>query len=424
VLTTPFGCLDTVVHRAAPKARTLALIAVLHALMAAVPAVAQDDTNARFHAGPVSLTPTFTVTNFGFDSNVFNDSIAPRSDITVTLLPAIDTSVRLGRARLSWSGRGDATFFKRYSDQNTTGTVNNVKLDVPLNRIRFSLSESYVNARERPTLDIDTRVRRRENAVDVSADVQLTALTHVAVSANLGGVSFDRGAAVGGVALGYVLDHSGTRFGVSLQRSLTPLTAVVGSVETQYQNFSGDSTRNNVTRRAALGLSFKPLALITGRFDVGILDFQPKGSGLQRTTAPAVSADLGYTLLGSTHFAVRMDRVVSYSLDETAAYSLQTGVGASVSHHFRESFDVGASAGRQALAYQVTPTAGGNGLVAGSSAPMTVVSVYDATFGYRVAGIHWGVHASYMERVPSGGAAVLPFRGFRTFASASYGSKF
>src|SRR5262249_21335666 len=38
--------------------------------------------DARFHVGPLGITPTITLSNFGIDNNVFNDADHPQQDTT------------------------------------------------------------------------------------------------------------------------------------------------------------------------------------------------------------------------------------------------------------------------------------------------------------------------------------------------------
>ena len=74
------------------------LLAVLF-WMIATPALSQDARAAVAPAvliGPIELYPTLALTNFGVDSNVFNEpnQDGPKRDFTMTITPATDLRLR------------------------------------------------------------------------------------------------------------------------------------------------------------------------------------------------------------------------------------------------------------------------------------------------------------------------------------------
>ena len=77
-------------------------ISVLLIGSASVSAQTQDDPieRTRFQVGPLGLTPSIALTNFGVDSNVFNESEHSKSDFTFTVSPQLDAWLRAGRWRL------------------------------------------------------------------------------------------------------------------------------------------------------------------------------------------------------------------------------------------------------------------------------------------------------------------------------------
>ena len=72
-------------------------------LMIATRAFAQtaERPPAPVRIGPLDVYPTLALTNFGVDNNVFNepDQAEPKRDFTMTVTPAADLRMRLGRAR-------------------------------------------------------------------------------------------------------------------------------------------------------------------------------------------------------------------------------------------------------------------------------------------------------------------------------------
>src|SRR5207237_10796123 len=130
------------------------------------------------------------------------------------------------RARVTGNGRGDFVFFKRYTDQSTAGAVQTGRVDLRFNRVRLFATDSYVTARERPTLDVDIRVRRVENAVAAGLDFRLSPLTSIVLSAQSGMTAFDQSASVDHGQIAAALNRHAQQIGATVVHQLTPLTAL------------------------------------------------------------------------------------------------------------------------------------------------------------------------------------------------------
>src|SRR5688500_9410543 len=63
----------------------------------------EEPAHARFHVGAVRFSPTIRLSNAGWDSNVFyrHHDNRPVGDMTATLTPALDASIRLTRVRVN-----------------------------------------------------------------------------------------------------------------------------------------------------------------------------------------------------------------------------------------------------------------------------------------------------------------------------------
>jgi hypothetical protein len=382
--------------------------------------VADPGSAARFHAGAVGVTPSIALSSFGYDTNVFYETGNPKADLTGIIEPQLNAWLHLGRVQVAWNGRANAVFFKRYSDQGTFGAGQTARLDVPVNRLRFNVTAGNLSARERPGFEIDTRARRTEALVTAGVDWRVTALTQVTATVRRNSVAFANDDVFAGRSLAQALDRSGQEMTLSIQHALTPLSSVVGSYSVVKDMFDHEASRNSRSRRVAAGFAFKPLALITGRIEAGFLKFEPNDQSVTPLTAPSVSGDLGYTLRGVTNFGIRLERAVNYSIDDTQAYYLQTGISGSVTHRLNETVHVTGTVTRQRLAYQTTATAGPQ-LALGS--PLTVVNGIDVGLGYQLASsIQWGVHASYMNRAVTGGTVAGGYDDFKLMLSIGYGS--
>src|SRR5438552_4787168 len=90
-------------------------------------------SEAPMHLGPLALTPSVSLTNFGIDSNVFNEVDNPKRDFTATLSPRTEARLRLGRAQVIANGAVDFVYFSRYASQRSLNLHGEVRLELPLN---------------------------------------------------------------------------------------------------------------------------------------------------------------------------------------------------------------------------------------------------------------------------------------------------
>jgi hypothetical protein len=387
----------------------------------AAPAAAQSGdpaSAARVTLGPIALSPSISIPNIGYDSNVFYDPVHPVSDLTATIEPKVVAWIRAGRGRVTWNGRADAFLFKQYSDQNTINTDHTVRADMPFGRLRLSAAGSYVAARERPGFEIDERVRRTEQMLLVGAQWQLNPVTSISAVMRRSAVRFDSDATFDNQNLAYALNRQGEAFEVGIQHALTPLSSIVGSVGMMRDSFDSDRTRDSGTRRVGVGFAFKPLALVTGRVEAGLLTFQPNDPALTSLTVPNVSGDIGYTLRGVTHLTLRIDRGVNYSIDDALSYYLQTGISGSVIHHVRDDLTLTGTVMRQLLDYRAATAI----VRALPLTPATVVMAYDAGLGQQLTpSVTWGIHVGFMGRSSNAPAVAGNYDAFRFFFTVGYG---
>src|SRR5438093_2713859 len=85
---------------------------------------APDPAKVRVRIGPLSLNPTFGLTNAGIDTNIFNepDQLAPKRDFTMTVTPATDLWLRLGSTWLTGNVKQDLVYYNKYlSERSANG---------------------------------------------------------------------------------------------------------------------------------------------------------------------------------------------------------------------------------------------------------------------------------------------------------------
>src|SRR5262249_25849170 len=159
--------------------------------------------------------------------NVFNDPPdQERRDFTFTLTPRTDMWMKIGRGYLTGNVREDILWFQKYTSEraaNTSGTIGTV---VPLNRIGFSASATYLHARDRPGFEIDTRAQRTELQFNGAFEIRALARTFIGLQGSRRKVDFEEGDTFLSSDLRTDLNRTSTSAAVMVRHELTPLTSI------------------------------------------------------------------------------------------------------------------------------------------------------------------------------------------------------
>jgi hypothetical protein len=337
--------------------KRLLLVCVAAALLSAAPAFAQGDgpgTNVRVRIGPLMMNPTISISNIGIDHNVFNDppDKAPKEDFTLTVTPLTDLWLRLGPTWLSASLNESINWYQKYASERTANNLYRVGWSVPGSRVLLKVGGSYINARERPGFEIDTRAARKEVLFTGAIDFHALSKSFVGLSASRQQTRFAEEAEFLGVNLRTSLNRVDSTYAVNFRHTLTPLTSVTFSGTRSYSKFELSPDRNTASTNAAVSATFDPAALLKGSASIAYSAFKPDDPTLPPFTGMIGSVDLTYVLLGSTRFAVTGGRSVNYSYEVLQPYYVQSRIGGSVAQQIFGPFDVQVRGDISFLAYR------------------------------------------------------------------------
>jgi hypothetical protein len=321
----------------------------------AVPSAAQTPqelgaAEGRFRFGPVAVTPTLNLTNIGMETNIFNDSAEPEEDFTATFVPAVDATMRAGRARLAGATSLGFVYFREHADQRSISRTHAARVEFDLARIRPFVGGTYSNVRNRPTPEIDVRVR--QHAVTGSGGVALlfSAKTSLTFEGRETRLEYDN-VTVEDSNLRTELSNNTTLGSAMFRQVLTPLTTWVINVEGQRDRFLFSSLRDGDSIRAVSGFVFKPFALVSGSAFVGFRHYRALTEGVPDFRGLVAAVDVA-TILRATRITGRVDRDVSYSFEEGRPYYLLNTLGLSVTQKFTTRWDVVGRVSRQVLDYR------------------------------------------------------------------------
>lgn len=348
--------------------RPFAAFALVFAAVVALPAHAQSTgqdprKEAKAHLGPLYLTPTFSLTNLGVDSNVFSESANSKSDFTFVLTPGSEIAMPIARRALLASKLSlDFAYFQKYATQRSINPNVDVRGEFYMSRITLFGQETYLSTKLRQNFEIDLRSRQRQNLVQGGFEIKFSPRSSVQIAAGAGRQRFDSAAIFRGTSLQLALDHNTISYSATFRSQRTPKTTLLVLTEVSHDRFLYAGFRNSDSVRILPGVEFTPRALISGKATVGLRRFHALSPTVPSFTGLVASLNLGYTLLGATRFSMQADRDVSYSYERAQPYYLVNGLGFSVRRQLFGDYDAIISGSKYQYSYrtdsmQVAPAA-------------------------------------------------------------------
>jgi hypothetical protein len=337
--------------------RRLYLFSVLWVL-AASSALAQtsgpDPSKARVRLGPLWINPTLALTDLGVDTNVFNaaDTDRPLSDFTMTVSPATELWVRIGRSWLTGNLREDLVWYREYAGERSANGRYNAGIVVPLTRVVLNANAGWIDTHERPGFEIDARAHRRERAYSGGLELRALSKTLIGVRGDRRTYDFESGEFFLGSNLREELNRTITTAAATIRYELTPLTSVGLDVAREQDRFELSPDRDADSTRVGLIVRLDPAALISGTAQVGFRAFNPASPDTPEYRGATAAVDVGYVLRGTTKLGMQISRDVNYSFESAQPYFLQTGIVGSLVQQISGPVDVQARLGRQRLAYR------------------------------------------------------------------------
>jgi hypothetical protein len=397
------------------KRRLMALLWLL--FLAAMPALAQEEEDpsqqGRFQWGAIRFTPGIAVTDIGFDSNIFNNGEG-LGDTTAGIGPAVNLWTNLGPVRISEKSSGQYLYFREYENQRSWNTSNEARIEWPMTRLKPFAVVGYANTKQRPSFDIDTRVRAVTDLATLGTYVVLSGRTTLVLSGTRTTTAFGENETFLGSDLAAALNRYSDTEQLELRYRLTPLTTLVVASDAVQDRFATDRLRNTDSIAVRPGFEFKPFALISGKVSVGFRHFNVLNDRVQDYQGPVANVDASYTLTTSTQIHGTMTRDVAFSYDENFPYYALTNAGVTITQRIASAWDVVARGGWQTVGYR-TLTTGVDGVPLDERGKM-----YGLGVGYRLGeSFRIGFDANYYRRRSQ--TSTRNYDGLRAGMSLTYG---
>jgi hypothetical protein len=344
-----------------------AVIALAVLLAAAAPARAQsgpftttlnlkEPTRVAFRLGPLMISPNLTVPEIGYDSNVFDEEVNPKTDWTASMAPDLQLYARAGLIQFAVSASSEFTYYAKYKSERSVSRQFRGRLDATLSRVRPWIAAASVDLHDRPNREIDLRARHTDREVSAGVAFEFTSIASFYGMAARTHSDFSSGEVFKRVNLDEALSRRGDQISGGIKIVATPFTTVLIDATRAEDRFAASPARNSRSSTASAQLEFAPEAILSGRAMVGYQIFEPADAAVPRHKGVVSNGALRYTVLGRATIDAVVERVVRYSFEAVRQYYVETGADLTYTHRVRGPYDVQARAARRWLDYtDVTP---------------------------------------------------------------------
>ena len=371
------------------------------------------DERAPIQLGPIGLRPRLIFSDVGFDSNVFNESVDPKNDFTLTASPTLEATFRARHLRLTYTSGGDFVYYRTYSSERSANRSFLLRADMDFTRLRLFGSLGAQQTRARMNTEVDARASRKPRSYGAGGTVKLFSRSTFGVAVRKDRNTFDPDEQFRGVNLATVFNNDLDVIEGTAAVELTPLTSLALVVSSERSRFNFSPLRDSNTLRIAPTITFSPLGLITGTASLGYRRFDGKDPSLPDYSGLVASGSVSVLLADRFKVDATFTRDVRYSFEEQQPYYLVTGGRGTVTTLLARGFDVRVTGGRESLAYRNL----------GVNAPTGLdrFIVYGAGIGYRIGTQgRLGVDAEHSQR-SSDRTTERGFEKNRVFGSLSWG---
>lgn len=285
---------------------------------------------AQIQFGVFSLYPSLQIVDAGMDDNVFNDTVAPQSDYTMTVASRLLGVVRLGTNELLFQSGNDYVWFQDLVSERSSNAQYAVRFNLSASRFKPFIGAERVRTRQRRGSEIDARARHISRALLSGLAYEISPRTALTASVRYDEANYEEGERFRGVALDEALNRTGRGADAGVRYAVTPLTTL--NVTASYEEQRFESHIRDVKRyRVGPMLEFSPEAAIRGRVVAAVELFKPVDPALAQSTGLAYQATLNWTLFGRTSFDLGAGRNISYSYQDIEPFYLLTNARLAVS---------------------------------------------------------------------------------------------
>lgn len=292
-----------------------------------------EPTAGVISLGRVKLAPGLTVSELGWDDNVFDEPASkdPDEDYVAQFTPDASLYTRLRFVRLSAYGGGTFSYYKTFSSENSIGYAYRGRADLLMSRVRPFFAGGRTYSRTRPNGEIDIRPDRVQDELTTGLAFDLGAHYLIYVSGYQISNKFEN-AVQEDIDLGVTLSRKSYNAQGGLKTDITPLLSMQLFGAYQEDRFEALPIRNAIAKSGNVTFRIAPEAAFTGVVTASYHDMHFSDPGLKTYKGMLGSVALAYSFLEVGRLTVIGQRGVEFSLDNTEGYYLENSITATYTH--------------------------------------------------------------------------------------------
>lgn len=308
----------------------------------------------QLRLGTLAFTPTFRISNIGWDTNVFDLSGEQRrpADFTATFDPGVETRITTDRLDVRALTHAMFVYYQTYKTEQAINPVVNLTVDDRLSsRLTLYAEGLYGYSKARTGLEVDSRPRIFSQATTLGARITRGKM-HFDFHGRYSDVAYDENAKFLDVTLAQTLDQRTAGGGASVGYALSPYTTVLISGDQDFHHFPLAPDRDMNTLSSSVGVRFNPRAVISGEAAFGYQRADPRSARTPAFAGITPRAGLTYKLSDVLSLGVGGERGLEASFYGDRPYFIYTLYEASARLAIFHHFDVGGSLQRTTLDYR------------------------------------------------------------------------
>ncbi|HWI19294.1 MAG TPA: outer membrane beta-barrel protein [Vicinamibacterales bacterium] len=316
-----------------------------------------EPTTGVISLGRLKLAPGLTISELGWDDNVFDESAeeVPDEDYVASFTPDLSLYSRLRWVRLSAYGGSTLTYFREFDSENSVGYAWRGRADFLISRVRPFVAAGNTRSRTRPNGEIDIRPDRVEEEYSGGLAFDLGAHSLIYASGIYAANRFDN-AVQDGIDLAETLSRESRSGQFGLKTDITPLLSVQIFASYQEDEFRTLPIRNSIAKSGNMIFRITPEAVATGQIALSYRDMHFADPGLRPYRGVLGSAALAYPFMEIGRFTLIAQRGVEYSLDNSEGYYIENSASLAYTHRLFGQVDVQGKVSRSAFDYSARPT--------------------------------------------------------------------
>jgi hypothetical protein len=301
--------------------------------------------------GPLMISPSLTLPEVGYDSNVFDEDIDPKGDWTIRMTPALNVYARTGVIQFVISGANEFTWYDTYESERSIARQFRGRLDAELSRVRPWVAAARLDLHDRPNREIDLRARHTDLEVSGGVSFQLSGIADVYGMVARTESQFSEDEIFRGVDLDTALTQRTDLASAGLKLRATPFTTIRLDASVSRDRFADSPSRNSESQTLAAIVEIAPEAILSGTATVGFQKFDPTDPAVMAYDGMVTGGSLLCTILGRATLNAVFERKVRYSFEIERQYYVESGAEFIYTHRVTGPVDVQATAARRWLDY-------------------------------------------------------------------------